>query len=314
MSLFNILRFVASLLQRIVIPLYRRFHWFARFHDIFISLVLVLTRFANGFFAGKDNGSARPVQTLVLYEFEGCPFCRKVREAISVLDLDVLIKPCPRETYSAYGVCIDSRYRPEVKKAGGKLQFPYLVDPNTNTAMYESDAIIEYLWQTYGDKTSKPFNYWLVMESPLRSFLFFCHMLASMFLRNVPEQGMIRTPSKPATLPLEYWGHQGSNYCVIVREVLTTLELQHVSHALPHGSPKRAQFAKDYASLISNWRKAANLVMIPLLYDPNTNTTLVESDDIKEYLYKTYKTGPFTSETYSDYNTKQPLPKPAKQS
>ena len=29
-------------------------------------------------------------------------------------------------------------------------QFPYLVDPNTNTAMYESDAIINYLFDTYG--------------------------------------------------------------------------------------------------------------------------------------------------------------------
>lgn len=30
-------------------------------------------------------------------------------------------------------------------------QFPYLIDPNTGTEMYESDAIISYLFNTYGD-------------------------------------------------------------------------------------------------------------------------------------------------------------------
>ena len=33
----------------------------------------------------------RPAHELVLYEFEWCPFCRKVREALVWLDLDVLM-------------------------------------------------------------------------------------------------------------------------------------------------------------------------------------------------------------------------------
>ena len=32
----------------------------------------------------------------------------------------------------------------------GKLQFPYLVDPNTDTKMFESKDIIDYLENTYG--------------------------------------------------------------------------------------------------------------------------------------------------------------------
>ena len=50
----------------------------------------------------------RPQKLLELYEFEGCPFCRKVREAISVLDLDVTIYPCPKGTFSI--LCINFRY------------------------------------------------------------------------------------------------------------------------------------------------------------------------------------------------------------
>ena len=34
---------------------------------------------------------------------------------------------------------------------GGKAQFPYLVDPNTGREMYESDDIVRYLFDTYGD-------------------------------------------------------------------------------------------------------------------------------------------------------------------
>lgn len=33
----------------------------------------------------------------------------------------------------------------------GKGQFPFLVDPNTGKQMLESDAIINYLWNEYGD-------------------------------------------------------------------------------------------------------------------------------------------------------------------
>ena len=34
-----------------------------------------------------------PKQLLELYDFEGCPYCRKVREALCELDLDYLQHP-----------------------------------------------------------------------------------------------------------------------------------------------------------------------------------------------------------------------------
>ena len=42
------------------------------------------------------GGYPRPAQPIVLYEFEGCPFCRKVREAVALLDLDAKFLPCPQ--------------------------------------------------------------------------------------------------------------------------------------------------------------------------------------------------------------------------
>ena len=75
--------------------------------------------------------------TIQLYEFEGCPFCKKVREEACVLDLNVVFYPCP-----ANGPI----YREKAKEMGGKSQFPLMVDPNTSKMMYESDDIIEYMY------------------------------------------------------------------------------------------------------------------------------------------------------------------------
>lgn len=40
-------------------------------------------------------GAGQPPQLLQLYEYELSPFCRRVREAITDLDLNVEIYPCP---------------------------------------------------------------------------------------------------------------------------------------------------------------------------------------------------------------------------
>jgi glutaredoxin len=89
---------------------------------------------------GLEN-AARPAALLELYSFEGCPFCRRVRERLSELDLDYIHRSCPKG---------ESPNRAKLKELGGKIQVPYLVDPNTGTRMYESDDIITYLDRTYG--------------------------------------------------------------------------------------------------------------------------------------------------------------------
>ena len=60
---------------------------------------------------------------------------------LTAFDLDAMIYPCPRG---------GERFRPKAIAAGGKSQFPYLVDPNTGKALYESMEIVQYLADTYG--------------------------------------------------------------------------------------------------------------------------------------------------------------------
>ena len=111
-----------------------------RWVDVASSVAAMLVRVGMG--ARLAKLGRRPEQALELYEFEACPYCRKVREALCVLDLDVRIRPCPKN---------GPGYREELMRRGGKQQFPYLIDPNTGTEMYESDDIVRYLFERYGD-------------------------------------------------------------------------------------------------------------------------------------------------------------------
>ena len=83
----------------------------------------------------------QPVRRLELYDIENCPYCRLVREALTELNLEALILPCPKG---------GTRYRPRAEALGGKMQFPFLVDANTGVNMYESAEIVRYLHKQYG--------------------------------------------------------------------------------------------------------------------------------------------------------------------
>ena len=85
--------------------------------------------------------SPDPMPSLDLYEFEGCPYCRLVREAISELQIDVTIYPCSS----------GSRYRDRAYEiAGTQTTFPFLVDHTQGVHMAESREIIDHLWRHYG--------------------------------------------------------------------------------------------------------------------------------------------------------------------
>jgi glutathione S-transferase len=79
------------------------------------------------------------LEALVLYNMEASPYCRKVRETLCELNLE----------YRVRNVAKRSRRRPELVAEGGQMMVPYLLDPNTGTALYESEDIVAYLEKTY---------------------------------------------------------------------------------------------------------------------------------------------------------------------
>ena len=205
--------------------------------DVTTSVLASLLR--GGTHAKVGALGPRPAEPLVLYEFESCPFCRRVREALSLLDLDARILPCPKRGH---------RFRDELIARGGKAQFPYLVDPNTGKEMYESAEIVAYLFSRYGAGPAPaaltgPFS--AATGAPIS------------LLRG--GRGTFARPSRAPARPLELWSYEASPFSRIVRERLCELELPYLLHNVAKGSPRRPAFAERSGKL-----------QVPYLVDPNT--------------------------------------------
>ncbi len=202
----------------------------------------------------------RPVQRLELYDFEACPFCRKVREALTMLDLEVLVRPSPRG---------GTRFRDDARARGGKAQFPLLVDPDHDLVLYESNAIVAHLYETYG-AGAPPLALRLGPVTDAGSAV-----ASALRLGHGRRAHASRAPAQP----LELWSFESSPYCRRAREVLCELELPYVLHNVGKRSPSRPAFVARSGKM-----------QVPYLEDPNTRTKMFESRDIVRYLRATYGT------------------------
>mmetsp|Transcript_5406 Transcript_5406/g.12515 ORF Transcript_5406/g.12515 Transcript_5406/m.12515 type:complete len:474 (+) Transcript_5406:174-1595(+) len=80
-------------------------------------------------------------------------------------------------------------------------------------------------------------------------------------------------------VPLVLYGYEGNQFCRLVREVLTELDLTYELRCAGKGSKRRDELADVAAG-----QKATQ----PFLVDPNTKVKMAESKDIVEYLYERY--------------------------
>lgn len=221
----------------------------------------------------------QPAELLELYDMEACPFCRIVREALTDLDLDAMIYPCPKG---------GDQFRPLAEKLGGKQQFPFLMDPNTDELLYESQDIIEYLYSTYGNRTAPPRWQMKAIRTPAA--------MAASAIRLA--KGLRARRSNPPGEPLTLYSFEASPFARPVRELLCELEIPYIIRqsgrtmaldwVLP---PIRERIAPDYQPRQRNRRQLlaqTGRVAVPFLVDPNTGTELYESRDIVEYLLDTY--------------------------
>jgi len=221
------------------------------------SLASSVLRGTRGLFA-TDEVATMPGLRLELYEYEACPFCRKVREVLSELDLEYVSRPAARGSFR----------RAAVMERGGRMMVPYLVDPNTGTELYESEDIIDYLHRTYGRGRSSLSG----ALSPLNTVTAAAASMIRPYGRRV-------TQARSAELPelIELYNFEASPYCRKVREALSELDIAYVVHNVAKRSRRRPE-------LIARGGR----MMVPYLIDPNTGTELYESDDIVAYLQATW--------------------------
>ncbi|UCE85245.1 MAG: glutathione S-transferase N-terminal domain-containing protein [Deltaproteobacteria bacterium] len=79
---------------------------------------------------------------LVLYHFEGCPYCARVRDAMHDLDLDIELRD----------IRVQRAFRDELLEGGGRATVPCLRIGNAAGGfrwLYESSDIVAYLRQRF---------------------------------------------------------------------------------------------------------------------------------------------------------------------
>lgn len=223
--------------------------------------------------------TAYPEQLIELYDREGCPQCRFVREALTELDLDAIIYPCPKG---------GERYADRLLEASGSNDVPFMFDPNSSEKLSGAQAIVDYLFKIYGQRHTPSA---LKVES---------HNLAQSekvtAMRG--EAGQHKCPSKVADELLTLYSFESSPFSRPVRERLCELELayQLVNLSKQKKSdmgPAVMHFSLGKYKPLPNTKRAAfyaehGNVQVPYLTDPNTGAALFQSKDILQYLEQRY--------------------------
>lgn len=254
-------------------------------HQIKVVQALASALTAGGRGVSGTAFPQQPEKPLKLYEFEGSPFCRRVREVMTLLNLDYEVYPCPKG---------GQKYRKIVQEKGGKKQFPFFIDENSGTQMYESQDIIHYLFKHYGrtGKTPKKFAHY--PKIPVAAF-------AGTIIngaRGVWVNKKITDREVPSQL-LELWGFEASPFTRIVRGVLTELELPFIFHNVPKErwqdmGPAVLRLKPGRYQPLHGGKRAKVVeimgrdIQVPYLVDPNTGVKMFESADIVKYLKKQY--------------------------
>ena len=225
------------------------------------------------------KAAQQPAKALVLFDFEASPYCRAVREVFTALHLDVEIRPCPQG---------GTRFRPDAERIGGKQQFPLLVDNNTDTVMYESADIIDYLFRTYGEMET-PAMYRATAVKPTFSTLASAVRLG---------RGWKVRPSRAPEKPLQLWSFESSPYARLVRERLSELELPYTLHNLGKehwkeaGPAVRRILPNPYVPRAGGKRYAFwekhDRVQVPYFEDPNNHVAMFGSAKIIDYIEESY--------------------------
>lgn len=222
--------------------------------------------------SAKAQQPARPPE---LFDAEGDPECRLVREALSELDLDAMIYPCPQG---------GTRHRARLQQLSGGEEVPFLYDPNTGRKLQGAGAIVDYLFNQYGNRSA-----------PLALASNRLNLLTSKLATRLRKQaGTIAKPSRPAAQPMTLYSFESSPFSRLVRERLSELEIPYLlinlsKQQLADMGPANFRLHRGPYRPLPNSKREAMLkrygrVQVPFLIDPNQELEMFESADILRYL------------------------------
>jgi glutathione S-transferase len=127
---------------------------------IVTSTLASAARGKKGMFAVPSKAPKKPLE---LYSWEGSPYARLARETLCELEIPYLLHNVGK-TPGSHADYLPPEYRAEYVHdympgtenrrkflaRAGRVMVPYIIDPNTHVAMFETRKIQEYLKKTYG--------------------------------------------------------------------------------------------------------------------------------------------------------------------
>ncbi len=206
------------------------------------------------------NGAARPSDTLVLYDRESCPSCKRVREMLNLLDITFEVRPCFEDTETDYPV-------------------PSLVDPNVENTIVGDDDIIGHLLEKYGPNADS-FDRKALWPIEFKAFAIKTAQIAS-DLRGNPgrTQQPNARPDNKMMKPIEIWCYECSPFVRPVKEKLAELGLPHRVVSCSRGSKNRDAMVERTGRF-----------QVPFIIDENTGIEMFEGPEIVNYLEAVYTT------------------------
>lgn len=217
----------------------------------------------------------QPIHPVILYDRESCPRCRLIREALTSLNLDVEVRPCPLG---------GERFICDIPNS----RTPYLYDPNNRVKLTSTGRIIDYLFENYAG-TKAPTRFKPSILNLARS------SLASTVRLNA---GSRKAPARAIVKPMILYSFESSPYSRLVREQLSELEIAYLLINLGKQQwadmgPAAFRFSMGAYAPLPNTKRSIffeqhGIVQVPYLEDPNTGVSMFESRNIVHYLQSQY--------------------------
>jgi len=212
-----------------------------------------------------------------LYDIENSRDCRLVRERITELDL-VVDQLIPVAAGSQNVASMPGSKAPVLVASSTSSDGDESNNSNSEDSrtIEGADAILSFLDESF------PRNIPPESEEDFVTVVKEKMTLAGLYLASWMRSGRGETISPSAgdrpKQPLILYSYEGNQFCRLVREVLTELDIVYELRSAGKESPRRSELASI----------TGGSSQCPYLIDPNTGTSMPESADIVEYLYKNY--------------------------
>ena len=250
--------------------------------DVFTSGLASIFRLPNGVTVSSNSISNNNIRLVKLYDVENSKECRPVREKITELDL-VVEQVIPSATNSIASILPINckRFLIPVLVAAVSEEEEYLTIEGT-------EDILKFLDESFVDQEQQQIldanNNSNDQLDTFKEYLQLAGMYLTEWIRlGKGSQVSSSITSSPNTVnrpekTLILYSYEGNQFCRIVREVLTELDINYELRSAGKKSPRRDELASI----------TGGSTQCPYLIDPNTGVSIPDSKDIVEYLYKNY--------------------------